>query len=383
MIPFTKLHLKLTWNYILYSFGFFVFGISQSNYLIVNYYFPYFYKPIVFCIRYITGKIPWAMGEWVYVFFCISIVINIVKCFNQLEHPIFSINYWVQIVIRFFNGLVIFYILFQLLWGLNYQKNNPAKDFSLQLTQQYTIAQMDSLSLVLIQNLNETRAHLKDDYIKRLSFGLIKELCQTQYELIAIQHPFLKYQAPSIKKAIFPSWGNFVGYTAFYQPFTGEAIVRGDVPSLTLPFTICHEIGHQLGYASETEANFIAYVVACESNNALIQYSMQLQMFSYAQHAHLQLIANQGDTLLFKKIIERNKQLLSSQVLADRKMIRDFFTSKETEQIPGSAQFYNQFLIWNKQSKGLDSYNDVLLWALSYKKSKKEFKIDSSTSYSQ
>jgi len=25
---------------------------------------------------------------------------------------------------------------------------------------------------------------------------------------------------------------------------------------------------------------------------------------------------------------------------------------------------YDQFLIWNQQSKGIESYNDVLLWVL-------------------
>jgi hypothetical protein len=57
---------------------------------------------------------------------------------------------------------------------------------------------------------------------------------------------------------------------------------------------------------------------------------------------------------------------LNPKVLADRKAIRLFFESKQELQIPGSTAFYNSFLQWNKQANGVESYNDVLLWALAY-----------------
>ena len=56
---------------------------------------------------------------------------------------------------------------------------------------------------------------------------------------------------------------------------------------MTQPYTIAHEMAHQLGYASETEANFIAFVVATETDDPMLKYSMLLQMFTYAQDAQL------------------------------------------------------------------------------------------------
>jgi hypothetical protein len=55
-------------------------------------------------------------------------------------------------------------------------------------------------------------------------------------------------------------------------------------------------------------------------------------------------------------------------VIEDRKFIRNFFLKKQDLQIKGSAEMYNQFLLWNKQARGIESYEDVLLWALAYKK---------------
>ena len=98
------------------------------------------------------------------------------------------------------------------------------------------------------------------------------------YGTISQPYPFLSYSHPNVKWAQLPKLGDYVGYLAFYHPLTGEAIIRNDLPILTLPFTISHEIAHQLGYASETEANFIAFVLASESSDPLFKYSMALQL---------------------------------------------------------------------------------------------------------
>jgi hypothetical protein len=129
-------------------------------------------------------------------------------------------------------------------------------------------------------------------------------------------------------------------------------------------------MAHQLGYASEEEANFIAYVIGVESKNPFFNYATQLELFSYAQYAHLKFIAKRGDKTLYKETIERNKKMLDPKVIEERKMIRNFFLQKQHLQISGTSEMYDQFLKWNKQSKGIESYEDVLLWALAYKTKK-------------
>jgi hypothetical protein len=364
----TKLGQKLPWNSKRYILVLFIFALSCSKYLISNYYQPYVYKPISVILRFLSGIFGIAMGEWVYFIICISLIISLIKWIIYKKVGFRSSFYWKLLCVRSINGAAKLYIIFELLWGLNYQKQSPASQFKIDPPLKYTEAQMDSLSLELIQQMNFTRSKLSDATIKGLNFTSIVKMTKSQYDLITTSYPFLKYHQPSIKKAQFPSLGDYIGFTAFYQPITGEAIVRGDLPILTLPFTMSHEIAHQLGYASETEANFIAFVIGTESREPLFNYSTQLQLFTYAQQAHLNSIAKRGDYQQFEKIIARNKQLLSPLVISDRKQIRNFFLRKQELLIPGSTQLYNQFLQWNHQAKGIESYNDVLLWALVYKK---------------
>ena len=99
--------------------------------------------------------------------------------------------------------------------------------------------------------------------------------------------------------------GDYIGYTAFYQPFTSEAIVRGDLPSLELPFTMIHELAHQNGIASEQAANFQAFIVAKDATEPLIQYSLCLQLFTYTQHAILQECIANNDAERFSNLIKK------------------------------------------------------------------------------
>ncbi|MEY4050787.1 MAG: hypothetical protein RL262_1621 [Bacteroidota bacterium] len=173
-----------------------------------------------------------------------------------------------------------------------------------------------------------------------------------------------------MKKAHFSTWGDYLGYLAFYQPITGEAIIRTDVPLLTLPFTSCHELAHQMGYASEAEANFIAFVVASKTSDPVFKYSMLLQIFTYSQSEQLSLIAKTGNFEKWKTIVNRNKSLLDTKVIEDRKKIKDFFIQRQHLLLPASTSLYDQFLQWNKQAKGIKSYDEVLLWVLAYNKLK-------------
>ncbi len=67
-------------------------------------------------------------------------------------------------------------------------------------------------------------------------------------------HPFLPPRAVS---------GGFLldklGIAGFYWPLTGESLVNTDDLITLIPFTICHELAHQAGYAREGEANRAAW----------------------------------------------------------------------------------------------------------------------------
>jgi hypothetical protein len=333
-------------------------------------------------LRFLFGSIPFAFGELVYLIIIILLIINILIHINSLK----SFNYITQkgwfILTKLSWSIVKLYVVFQLIWGLNYLQPDPTKDFHLTVqtpkNAQIALSEMNALTYELIEELNQTKQTLILNKGLEPNFELVVSNVQQAYQTLANLHPRFILKNQSVKKAIFPSLGDYIGYLAFYQPITGEAILRSDLPILTQPYTIAHEMAHQLGYASETEANFIAFVVASEANDPYLKYSMLLQMFSYAQDAQLLLLAGNKGFDAWKTQIEKNRSLLSPAVLKDRAKIKAFFAARADKQIQASSQLYDQFLKWNQQAEGLASYADVLKWVRAYR-----LKTDSSTSYSQ
>ena len=324
-------------------------------------------------LRSLTGGLKMPIGEYVYIILIIVLIINILLGLYKLKNKFKAVNFRTYLL-RFGKQLTLklvqLYVVFMLIWGLNYQKSSPAISFNLKIDTSYTEVQLDSLSLDLMEELNKTRQILSDSFIQKLEVDQVFRNSILNYRQLKSRFPQLAIDKPVLKEAAFPSWGDYLGYLAFYQPITGEAIVRTDLPLLTLPYTSCHELAHQMGYASEAEANFIAFVVATESTDALLRYSMLLQMFTYCQSEHLSLIAKTGNFEKWKTIVNRNKAMLDPKVIGDRKKIKDFFIQRQHLLIPASTSLYDQFLQLNKQAKGIKSYDEVLLWVLAYNKSK-------------
>ena len=376
----TKYPLKLAWLLKLaaqwgwYLLALFIIIVTQFPDWLANYYTNGLFKWFSKGLRWMSSSFPNAMGEYVYLFIIILLIINVFKhlfkYYKQYKIEQNGSSLIKDIAKKTVHFLVQLFVLFMLIWGLNYQQSSPTKPFGLQVKDSYNDVEIEQLTLQLIEELNLTRAQLSDTELNKVNINQVFLETIQEYAQIQMLYPFLKLTNPSLKQAKFPQMGDYLGFMAFYHPLTGEAIIRGDLPLLTVPFTTCHEIAHQLGYASETEANFIAFVIGTESKRPLFKYSMLLQLFSYAQSAELNFIAKAGDFENWKKVAERNKNLLLPKVLTDRKKIKVFFLARQGFLIPASTSMYNQFLLWNKQAKGINSYDDVLIWALAYRAKK-------------
>ena len=64
-----------------------------------------------------------------------------------------------------------------------------------------------------------------------------------------------------------------MGFSGYFNPFTNETQLNWHTPKNSQPITQAHEQAHQLGFAAENEANFIAFLATSENNNIFIRYS--------------------------------------------------------------------------------------------------------------
>lgn len=77
----------------------------------------------------------------------------------------------------------------------------------------------------------------------------------------------------------------YFGTTGVFLCLTGEAGASTETFGLSLPFTICHELGHSLAVARENEANYLGFLACRASDSPLFQYSGYYSAFVYCFNA--------------------------------------------------------------------------------------------------
>ena len=251
------------------------------------------------------------------------------------------------------------YVFFNLFWGLNYDRRGIAYQLKLEV-KPYSLADLDTLTTVIQNRVNYYAAFVSEP--QRDSFDkksrLFSSACEA-YEELGKKYPFLQYRPRSIKPSIYSYLGNYLGFQGYYNPFSGEAQVNTTIPRFLEPYVTAHEMAHQLGYAKESEANFVGFL-ACRSypSNAF-RYSVYFDIYNYAiGEVFLR------DTTLAKAFQEKRHP----QLIKDIKEFRDF--NKRYQNFIQDAVLwgYGYFLKANNQAAGTRSYNEVVAWLIAYYK---------------
>jgi len=343
-----------------------VFTFSQFSEAVERFYSRGFYRYWGKFLRLLTGWCPFSIGDALYVFaigFGLVILFHFLYIgFRYKKWPAFG-----KVLIKWVVYLAWVYIIFKISWGLNYDR--PEIGQSLQISAKgYTFSELKSLNNQLIQRLNEARVQIPGDSLPQVSWKEQKELACKGYQRLSTTYPFFTYSNPSLKKCSWNFLGDWIGFTGYFNPFSGEAQVKADLPSILLPYTTCHEIGHQIGYARESEASFVGLLAASASKDVRVKYSLYLDLYALMQQELWRNYAANGDSTGLRQQLDSNRQRLDTLVKLDRKAIRHYFQQRTHQITPAFTQVYSQYLKANGQASGMLSYSEVLGWLLAYQK---------------
>ena len=266
---------------------------------------------------------------------------------------------WKNNLLRVLSFLSVFYFLFHILWALNYhrvtlsEKMNIATDYSDEQLLPFTkrlIAKTNELHLKIPSNtLQKVQVPLTQDQIFKMNLN--------GYEKIAKQYTYFNYDHLSIKRSLISLPLSYMGFSGYLNPFTNEAQVNDLVPMYSFPATSCHEMAHQLGYASESEANFIGYLAAVHNDDLYIQYSGYTLALRYCLRNW-----EKRDQIIAKELYKT----VNTGIISNFKESRDFWVQYESFIETGFKIFYDNFLKLNKQDDGLDSYSKFVNLVVNY-----------------
>lgn len=331
-----------------------LFSINEA--WVERYYSTGIYPFISSFLRGLLGWIPFSVGDIIYGAAVLWILKKVAQAIQSaFKRKLFSGDFEVSAQ-RTLAWMLMIYVGFNVLWGINYNRKGIAVQLGLP-DREYSVNELRSLNAALLQRVNESNVLLPK--ARGGTANQIFDGAQRAYRELEKKYPFLHYESPSLKSSLWGWLGNYAGFMGYYNPFTGEGQVNTTVPAFIQPFTNCHEIAHQLGYAKESEANFVGYLAATASRDPAFRYSAYLDLFLYA---NVNLFYT--DSLAAKGFA---KQLLPA-VKSDLKRWRQFNDRHKNPIEPVVRWIYGAYLQNNQQPSGILSYEEVTGFMIAYHK---------------
>lgn len=336
-------------NFFVLALFILIIELVKSNVTLVNdYYYPYVYVPISNVLFFLFGKIPFSVGDILYIFLPVYIIIKLKNSNTRRKNFTFI-----------FKTFAILYILFQFQWGINYHKSNLIN--KLYTIEKYDLKQLKEVTKLFVDQTNIIHNKLSKsdtlpanlDYDNELVFNeSVKGINSLKFnDFIAIPD-YIK-----IKKSLFSTPLSYMGFSGYINPFTLEAQINSKVPKLFMPVITSHEISHLMGYAKENEANFIGILSSVNSKNLFLSYSGNIQALRYLINE-----IRKADKKESQKIIQKiNKGVLKNIEKAEKKLKK---YSNPVE--PYLKEVYGLYLKANNQKDGIQSYNQVVNLLVGY-----------------
>jgi hypothetical protein len=316
-----------------------------------------FYPIVAIGSRSFFGIVPFSVGDLLY----FMIIIGSIRWF-WLQRKSWKTHWKNNLlgIVRFFS---VFYFAFHLLWGFNYfrkplfEKMKIESEFSdadLLVFTKKLIAKTNAVQLQITQNKN---AKIEFPYSQEQVF----QMNLNGYKTLASDYPFFHYSELSVKKSMFSLPLTYMGFGGYLNPFTNEAQVNYLMPMYHSPITSCHEMAHQMGYASESECNFIGFMASTRNKNLYFQYSGYSFALRYCL-ANWQMQDKKTYLQLLKSV--------HPGVLKNYEESDAFWKSYQTPIEAGFHLFYDTFLKWNKQKEGMQGYSKFVNLMVNYYKNK-------------
>ena len=321
------------------------------------YYSTNVYPKISSGLRYLLGKIPFSIGDIIYVIILFLIIRGLIKTIKNPK------KLFAQNAIKFLSLVSFVYLIFHVLWGLNYYRN-PLHQV-LNIDHQYSTKELEKVTYHLLEKSNHLHFYLtKNDSIPVEIPYNKKEIFNktiSAYKHLNQEFTGIKYENISIKKSLISLPLTYMGFGGYINPFTNEAQVNSKIIKYKFPVTSCHEQAHQIGFAKENEANFIGAMACISSKDEYFKYSGYTFALRYCFHELYRRDPEKAICVLEK---------INPGIQENYRELRAFWAAHENPIEVVFKKFYGGYLKVNNQAGGLKSYNYVVALLVNYYKDK-------------
>ena len=315
-----------------------------------------FYSQKIYPLIYKTyslffNKIPFSIGDIIYLIIIFLLLRLVIKFFRDHRYTFLKLIFDIGSII---SAII---IIFNISWGINYYRL-PLHQ-KLNIRTDYTKKDLEEKIDFLIDDLNEIHSSISSNDSLPLKLETRKR--HSLKKNIKEYNEFFSSEIFISSKRKHSLWStplSYMGFSGYINPFTLEGQINSKAPYLNYVISDIHEAAHQMGYASEKEANFIAYFFSHENPDPYVKYASLIFAIRY-----LNLALYEIDPQKAKEKIKR----LNYGIIENIKNIDSFWQKYKNPFRPIFKKSYDKFLKANSQDKGIKSYNEVVGLIINYK----------------
>lgn len=291
----------------------------------------------------------WQMGALVLgIGLIASIVLMIVLKWNPIQ--------WFGWVLT---GAAAVYFLNTLVFGLNYYAGPLAEDIRLEV-RQYSVEELSNAAVYYRDKANFLAQQVKRDENGEVDFDDFATLAAKAEDgfdtlVYKFSYPVFAGSTLPVKELGWSDMYTSMGITGVTMGITGEAAVNPQIPAVSIPFTICHEMAHRMSIATERDANFAGFLASMANEDMQYQYSAYFMAYRYCYNALLS-----ANTMEASAAAARVASDVNAELQHDMDSYTRLFSTRQNKTATKVANTANDtYLRTSGDSAGIRSYGEV------------------------
>ena len=311
---------------------------------------------------YVTRTVLSFLADWsssaAFCVWQVALVLFLVVCLASLVLMLVLRWNFIQWLGWVLSGVMLVYLMHTGLYGLNYYAGPLADDIRLTVSE-CTLDERQDAVVYYRDKANALADQLprdKDGNLNSSSFETLAEQAGEGFQVLTYEdcYPVFAGSTVPVKKLGWADLYSSMGITGITIGITGEAAVNPQIPSVALPFTMCHEMAHRMSIANERDANFAAYL-ACRANPSLeFQYSAYFMAYLYSLDSLSSVTSPEAATAAARIAAGVNENFSR-----DLKAYSKFFADKYDENATNLANTANDTYLKTSGDEGISSYDKV------------------------
>lgn len=308
-------------------------------------FYPEFSRGVISVLSTIFSIIPIPMCEILAALLIVWFIFSLIRSICKLR------------ILRWCAGVLLLVSIgvtaFVAIWGLNYYAPSMAQRLELP-EEQYSVSQLKEATVYFRDMANATAQKVErneDGSFRSADFDELATAANDGYKVLAEDYECFDGTDTKVKRLLISPIMGKIGMTGGFICLTGESCVSDTTYPVSLPYTMCHEIGHRMAFAREDEANFAAFLACTSNDRADFRYSAYYNAFLYCYNA-----LYRADEAAAKEVMGGLNDLVRSDMglaAAHYQSIRSETASEITDQV------YDSYLKTFSVEEGVQSYGEV------------------------